>query len=131
MHRILHKLKQNDNLPYIVVAGVMTLVIILGVWFFKNYSEEVIHTSGVVIDQVHHHWITQQPVTDSNGKITHYRSVYHDSWKTKIKTYDGNAFTDNSKSAYEDYYKGQTVAVDKVLCYFKGKYLFTYYRIAR
>ena len=125
-------MKRKDKLLYAVIAGVVViLLVIIGVWFFKNYSEEVIHTSGVVVNQKYNHWTTQEPVSDSNGKITHYNTIHHFSWKTKVQVEDDKVFTDNSRYAYENYTKGQIVKVNKVLCYFQGKYLFTDYRIAR
>lgn len=128
--------KIKDKLEYIwedyglfFIIGFIILIIIFGtIYYAKNSSKELIHQTGVVIDQEHRHWTTITYIR--NNDVTRPQVVHHDAWDTKVQIdNESTIFTDSRKGIYDTTSIGSKVKVLRYDYYFKGKYTGTHYYV--
>jgi hypothetical protein len=118
-----------ENWGHLLIIGFCIFVIVFGIIYYENNSsKELIHQTGIVIDQEHRHWTTIE--------YTHYddvtipRTVHHDAWDTKVQIDNENTvFTDDRKKIYDTTSIGSKVKVLRYDYYFKGKYTGTNYYV--
>lgn len=116
-----------DNYGLFFIVGFIIFIIIFGaVYYTSNSSKEIIHQTGVVIDQDHRHWTTIE--YKHYDDITIPQTVHHDAWDTKVQIdNEDTVFTDSRKEIYNSTTKGSKVKVLRYDYYFKGKYTGTNY----
>ena len=128
--------KIKDKLKYIwedyglfFIMGFIVLIVVFGVIYYtSNSSKELIHQTGVVIDQEHRHWTTIRYI--HNDDVTIPQTVHHDAWDTKVQIdNESTIFTDSRKEIYDTTSIGSKVKVLRYDYYFKGKYTGTTYYI--
>lgn len=118
-----------ENYSYLLIIGFSIFIIIFGViYYVNNSSKEIIHQTGVVIDQEHRHWTT---ITYTRcNDVTIPQIVHHDAWDTKVQIdNEDTIFTDSRKEIYDTTSIGSQVKVLKYDYYFKGKYTGTTYYV--
>ena len=128
--------KVKDRLEYIwedygclLIIGFAILIMIIGVIYYaNNSSKELIHQTGVVIDQEHRHWTTVEYMQCNDHIIP--RTVHHDAWDTKVQIdNEDTIFIDSREEIYNSTTKGSKVKVLRYDYYFKGKYTGTNYYV--
>ena len=117
------------NYGYLLFIGFLTFIIVFGaVYYVNNSSKEIIHQTGVVIDQEHRHWTTIEYTHYDDTTIP--RTVNHNAWDTKVQIDNENTiFTDSREEIYNSTTKGSKVKVLRYDYYFKGKYTGTNYYV--
>lgn len=118
-----------ENWGYLLIIGFAVLIMIIGVIYSENNSsKELIHQTGVVIDQEHRHWTTVTYI--HNDDVTIPQVVHHDAWDTKVQIdNEDTIFTDSRKDIYDTTSIGSKVKVLRYDYYFKGKYTGTTYYV--
>lgn len=128
--------KIKDKLEYIwedygclLIIGFIILIVVFGVIYYaSNSSKELIHQTGVVVDQEHRHWITITYI--HCNKTTMPQIVHHDAWDTKVQIdNESTIFIDDRKEIYDTTSVGSKVKVLRYDYYFKGKYTGTNYYV--
>jgi hypothetical protein len=114
---------------YLLIIVFIIFIIFFGAVFYaKNSSKELIHQTGVVIDQEHRHWTTITYIRNNNVTIP--QVVHHDAWDTKVQIdNEDTIFTDSRKNIYDTTSIGSKVKVLRYDYYFKGKYTGTNYYV--
>ena len=118
-----------ENWGHLLIIGFCIFVIVFGIIYYENNSsKELIHQTGIVIDQEHRHWTTIE--YKHYDDITIPQTVHHDAWKTKVQIDNENTvFTDSRKEIYDTTSVGSKVKVLRYDYYFKGKYTGTNYYV--
>ena len=112
----------------LIIGLFIILIIIFGIYYESNSSKELIHQTGVVIDQEHRHWTTITYIHNDDVVIP--QTVHHDVWETKVQIdNEDTIFTDSQKYIYDTTSIGSKVKVLRYDYYFKGKYTGTTYYI--
>ena len=114
---------------YLLIVGFCIFVIVFGaVYYVNNSSKEIIHKTGIVIDQEHRHWTTIEYTHCNDTTIP--RTVNHNAWDTKVQIDNENTiFTDSREEIYDTTSIGSQVKVLRYDYYFKGKYTGTTYYV--
>ena len=117
------------NWNYLLIIGFCIFIIIFGtVYYVNNSSKELIHQTGIVVDQEHRHWTTITYIHNDNGTIP--QVVHHDAWDTKVQIdNEDTVFTDSREKIYNSTAEGSKVKVLRYDYYFKGKYTGTNYYV--
>ena len=118
-----------ENWGYLLIIGFSILIVIFGVIYYaNNSSKELIHQTGVVIDQEHRHWTTIEYAYYNHVIVP--QTVHHDAWDTKVQIdNEDTIFTDSRKEIYDTTSIGSKVKVLRYDYYFKGKYTGTTYYV--
>lgn len=118
----------EDKIGAIITLIIVIIAIIILIFRYKNTTEEIIHQSGIVIDQNYEHWTTiERKEIDDN---VYYTPEEHYRYETKIKIDNEDVvFTDYRKTVYENAAKDQKVKVLRKDRYYKKKYTGTNYYV--
>jgi hypothetical protein len=118
----------EDKIGAIITLIIVIIVIIILVFRYKNITIEIIHQSGIVIDQNYEHWTTIEK--KKIGDNVYYTPEDHYRYETKVKIDNEDVvFTDDRRSVYENTAKDQKVKVLRKDRYYKKKYTGTNYYI--
>lgn len=111
------------------VIGFVIFIVIFGIIYYENNSsKEIIHQTGVVIDQEHRHWTTTEYKHYDDIIIP--QTVHHDAWETKVQIDNESIiFTDDREEIYDTTSVGSKVKVLRYDYYFKDKYTGTNYYV--
>lgn len=113
---------------FFIMGFFIILIIIFGIYYESNSSKELIHQTGVVIDQEHRHWTTIQYIYCNKVPIP--QTVHHDAWDTKVQIdNEDTIFIDSREEIYDTTSIGSQVKVLRYDYYFKGKYTGTTYYV--